>query len=400
MKYVRNHRRTLPLLLLLSILGLMQAGCLRQAPPPTAAPTRLMVSYPVEKEVTDYTDLTGLTAAVQSVEVRARVFGFLDKVNFKEGALVKKGELLYQIDPRTYQALVDQAKAKVGTDEAQARYSAADYNRYLTISKSAAVSKDDLDKSLAARDVAASAVIADKADLAAKQLDLDFTKITAPIDGRISRTNVTVGNLVQSGQSGGTLLTTIVSVDPIYCNFDVDEHTLLTVQRLIRAGKAKSARDTERPVMLGLAIDQGFPHKGTIDLVDNQLNPKTGTLRLRGIFPNKEGILTPGLFARVRVPIGEPHKVILVSERAIDTDQGQKILYLIDENNKVFTRPVTLGPLHDGMRVIEAGGVKVGERVIVEGIQQVKVDAVVDPKLIPMPVAGGEQSASNAPKSE
>lgn len=384
----------------LTFLVVLSGGCNRPVAPHSTSPTRVLVSHPVEKEVIDYTDFPGSVAAVESVEIRARVFGFLDKINFKEGALVKKGEVLYEIDPRTYQAAVNQAKAKVETDEAQARYAAAEYNRNASVVKSGAVSKEDLEKSLAAKDVAASNVIADKADLAAKQLDLDFTKVISPINGRISRTNVTVGNLVQSGQSGGTLLSTIVSVDPMYCYFEVDEQTLLRVQKLIREGKAQSARDTPRPVMLGLANEQGYPHQGIIDFVDNQVNPKTGTLRLRGIFPNPDGILTPGLFTRVRVPIGSPHKAILVSERAIDTDQGQKILYLIDEKNTVFTRPVTLGPRHGGLRVIEDGGVKVGERVIVEGFQRVKTDSVVDPKLIPMPVAGETPNLSETTKPE
>ncbi len=390
MNICQARRDRLPLFLLGAILSALLIGCSRPTPPP-APLARVIVSHPIEEEITDYTDFTGLTAAVESVEIRARVFGFLDKVNFQEGAMVKKGDVLYEIDPRTYQAIVNQAKAKVETDEAQARYSLADYTRTQNLIKSGAVSKDDLDKAMAAKDVAASTVIADKADLASKQLDLDFTKVIAPVDGRISRTNVTVGNLVQSGQSGGTLLTSIVSVDPMYCYFDVDEHTLLRVQKLIREGKAKSARDTKRPVLLGLANEKGFPHQGTIDFVDNQVASKTGTLRLRGVFPNPDGILTAGLFARVRVPIGEPHKAILVSERAVETDQGQKILFLIDDKNVVFTRPVSLGAIQGGRQVILDGGVKLSERVIVEGLQQVKPEAVVEPKLVPMPAAGVAQ---------
>lgn len=265
----------------LVIVEIASLGCQERPKPNGISLTKVMVSYPVEREVTDYTDFTGVLSAVDSVEVRARVYGFLDKVNFKEGALVKKGDVLYEIDPRTYQAAVNQAKAKVVTDEAQERYARADYERYQTLGKTGAVSKEDLEKALSTRDIAISTVIADKADLASKQLDLDFTKVIAPIDGRIGRILVTVGNLVQSGQTGGTLLTTIVSVDPVYCNFDIDEHTLLRVQQLIREGKVKSARNSERPVMLGLSNEKGFPHSGVINFVDNQLNSKTGTLRLR-----------------------------------------------------------------------------------------------------------------------
>ncbi len=164
------------------------------------------------------------------------------------------------------------------------------------------------------------------------QLDLDFTKVTAPVSGRISRYYVTVGNLVQAGdQTGGTLLTTIVSVDPMYAYFDVDEHTVLRVKQLIREGKAKTPDDPDIPVWLGLANEDGFPHRGTINFIDNQVNPRTGTLRVRGVFPNKDEALSPGYFARVRVPIGVPHKALLVTERALDTDQGQKVVYVVDK---------------------------------------------------------------------
>ncbi len=385
--------------LLLSVIFCSLTGCNQHAAPAPTSPTRVLVSHPVEKEITDYADFTGLTAAVDSVEIRARVYGFLDKVNFKEGMLVKKGDVLFEIDPRPYQAAVNQAKAKVEMDKAKSRFDVADYNRSLSLARTDAVSREDLEKSLATKEVSAATVNADQADLAAKQLDLDFTKVTAPIDGRISRIIVTVGNLVQSGQSGGgTLLTTLVSVDPMYCYFDVDEHSFLRVTELIREGKAQSARDVKRPVLLGLSSEKGYPHEGTIDFVDNQINPKTGTIRLRGVFPNKNGALVPGLFGRVRIFIGQPYKAVLVSERAIDTDQGQKIIYVIDDKNTVSTRPVTVGAVQDGLIAILNGGVKVNERVIVEGFQQVKVDAVVDPKLVPMPVAATPQNAAKTDK--
>ena len=196
-----------------------------------------------------------------------------------------------------------------------------------------------------------------------------------------------MGNLVQAGdQTGGTLLTTIVSVDPMYAYFDVDEHTVLRVRQLIREGKAESARDGELPVWLGLANEEGFPHQGTINFVDNQVNPKTGTLRVRGVFPNKDEALSPGYFARVRVPIGRPHKALLVTDRALDTDQGQKVVYVVDEDNEVVSRPVRLGALHDGLREI-TDGLKPGERVIVNGLQQVRPGITVEPKLVDMPAS-------------
>ncbi len=362
------------------------AGCTR--PPVEAAvepPAAVAVSYPVERDVTDYTDFTGRTAAVDAVEVRAHVWGYLEKVNFKEGALVQKGDVLFELDPRPYQALLNQARAKVAQDEAQLTFDEAEYQRNVKLLGTGAVSRSDVDKTAAARGVDVANIAADKAGVASRQLDLDYTKVLAPVGGRVGRYVVTVGNLIQSGdQGGGTVLTTIVSVDPMYAYFDVDEHTVLRVRQLIREGKVKSARDVEWPVWLGLANEDGHPHRGTINFVDNQVNPKTGTLRLRGVFPNKDELLSPGYFARVRVPIGYAHSALLVSERALDTDQGQKIVYVVNDKNEVVPRPVQLGQLQDGLREI-TDGLKPGERVIVNGLQQVQPGATVEPKLVDMP---------------
>jgi RND family efflux transporter MFP subunit len=352
---------------------------------PEAAPTPVGVSYPVERYVTDYAAFTARTAAVDSVEVRAHVWGYLDKVNFKEGALVKKGDVLFELDPRPYAALLNQAKAKVAQDEAQLTYDEAEYHRYARLIRKDAASQSDVDKTAAARSVDLANIAADKAAVAARQLDLDYTKVIAPVSGRVSRYVVTVGNLIQSGdQNGGTLLTTLVSVDPMYAYFDVDEHTALRVRQLVREGKSDSPRDGGYPVYLGLANEEGFPHQGTINFVDSQVNPKTGTIRLRGVFPNKDEVLLPGLFGRVRSPMGRSHNALLVSDRALDTDQGQKILYVLNDKNEVVSRPVRLGALHGGLREITEG-LKSGERVLVSGLQQVRPGVVVEPKLVDMP---------------
>jgi RND family efflux transporter MFP subunit len=371
---------------LLVALCLTVAGCAQKpSEAPAPAPLAVTVSHPVERDVTDYADFTARTEAVDSVQVRAHVWGYLDKVNFKEGALVEKGDVLFELDPRPYQALLNQAKAKVAQDEAQLTYDEAEYQRNVNLVRTGAVSRSDLDKSAAARGVDRANIDADKAAVVSRQLDLDYTKVVAPVSGRVSRYVVTVGNLIQSGdQGGGTLLTTIVSVDPMYAYFDVDEYTVLRVRRLIREGKARSARDSEIPVWLCLASDEDFPYKGTINFVDNQVNPKTGTLRLRGVFPNKDGVLSPGYFARVRVPIGFAHPALLVCDRAIDSDQGQKIVYVVNDKNEVVSRPVRLGALHDGLREI-TDGLKRGERVIVNGLQQVRPGITVAPKLVDMP---------------
>jgi RND family efflux transporter MFP subunit len=361
-------------------------GCARTPPvTPAAAPVPVAVSQPVEREVTDSVEFTARTAAVDSVEVRAHVWGYLQKVNFKEGDLVKGGDVLFEIDPRPYEALLNQAKAKVRQDEAQLALDEAEYQRQLNTYRAGAGSKSDLDKATAAKDVDQANIEADKALIAARQLDLDYTKVVAPVGGRVSRYVVTVGNLVQSGdQNGGTLLTTIVSVDPMYAYFDVDEATALKVRQLNREGKSESPRDGGYPISLGLANEDGFPHRGTINFVENQVNPKTGTIRARGVFPNKDQVLLPGLFGRVRTPIGRPHSALLVSDRALDTDQGQKVLYVVNDKHEVVSRPVRVGALHDGLREI-TDGLKPGERLIVTGLQQVRPGAAVEPKPVPMP---------------
>jgi RND family efflux transporter MFP subunit len=381
-----------------SLLLLVFTGCQRPAAQLSGDELpEVSVSAPIEQNVTDYAEFTGRMAAVDSVEVRAHVWGYLEKVNFKEGAMVNKGDVLFELDARPYQALLEQARAKVAQDDAQFAYDEAENQRNLTLVAKGAVTKSDLDKTTAARNVDLANIAADKATVRQRELDLEYTKVRAPVSGRISRYNVTVGNLIQSGdQGGGTLLTTIVSVDPIYAYFDVDENTVLRVIRLIRDGKADSARNGGLPVGLALANDDGFPHTGTINFVDNQLNAKTGTIRLRGVFRNEDQLLAPGLFARVRVPIGRPHPSLLVSERALDNDQGQKIVYVVNDNNEVSARPVKIGALHSGLREI-ADGLAFGEHIVVTGVAQVRPGIKVDPKIVDMPRAG---TRSNGPGTE
>ena len=393
MKY-RVTVRIRSVLVLGFCLGML--GCAR-APSevPPAAPAAVTVSYPVERDVTDYAEFTARITAVDSVEVRAHVWGYLERVNFKEGTLVKKGDVLFEIDPRPYQAMLNQAKAKVAQDEAQLKYDEAQYQRNLRLIATRAVSESDLEKTAAVREVDIANVAADKALAASRQLDLEYTKVTAPVSGRVSGYLVTVGNLIQSAdQASVTLLTTIVSVDPMYACFDVDERTVQRVRQWIPEGKTKSVRDLGWPVALGLATDEGFPRQGTINFVDNQVNPKTGTLRVRGVFPNKDEALSAGFFARVRVPIGPPHKALLVSDRALDTDQGQKILYVVNDKNEVVSRPIRVGSLHDGLRAIE-DGLNPGERVIVNGLQLVRPGIIVKPRIVDMPKANPKSEIRN-----
>jgi RND family efflux transporter MFP subunit len=371
-------------------LCLALAGCAQPpAEGPAAAPPPVTVSYPVEREVTDHADFTARTAAVDSVELRARVSGYLDKVNFEEGSLVKKGDVLFEIDPRTYQAVLENTEGNLASLEARVERLNADLARARRMVGTQAIGREEYDRIAGERGEAGASRAAALAAVKRAQLDLGFTKVTAPVSGRVSRYYVTVGNLVQAGDlTGGTLLTTIVSVNPMYAYFDVDERTVLRVKQLVREGKLGTPDQVEIPVGLGLANEDGFPHRGTINFTDNQVNAKTGTLKVRGVFPNKDEALSPGYFGRVRVPISPPHQALLVTERALDTDQGQKIVYVVDPDNKVVSRPVRLGALHDGRREV-TDGLKPGDRVIVNGLQQVRPGVTVEPTLVEMPTSKG-----------
>jgi RND family efflux transporter MFP subunit len=366
--------------------GLGPAGCGKAAPEMTFPPPVVLYTLPVEKEVTDYSEFTGRTAAVETVTVRAHVWGYLDKINFKEGALVEKDAMLFEIDPRTYDTAVKQTEARVKLAETQLTQAQRELDRNVILRNRNSISQEDLEKSMTTRDVAAATVESARADLKRAQLDLEFTKVRAPVAGRVSRALVTRGNLVQSGEMGGTALTTIVSVDPVYAYFDVDDLTSERVKHLLQSRTASEGGPrVELALAEELQKEKRFPHVGAIDFIDNQVDPGTGTLRVRGKFPNPDGALTPGLFAQIHLPLGRPHQALLVPDRAVDTDQGVKVVYIVNQDNVVEKRLVRLGKLHDGLREIERGagprdGVRPGERVIVDGIQRVRNGDKADPK--------------------
>jgi RND family efflux transporter MFP subunit len=363
---------------------------------PTLPPPTVTVSHPLEQDLADYVEFSGQTAAVKSVDVRARVWGYLQSVNFTEGALVKKGDLLFRIDARPYQALVNQARSKIAQDQAQLKHNDALYERSQKLRLRGAATQEDLDKALADRDSIQATMMADQADLEAKQLDLDFTRIEAPISGRVSRFEVTEGNVVQSGQNGGTLLTTIVSVDPMYVYFDVDERTLLLVRRQVQSGQMKNVQESAFPISVGLADEPNFPREGSVNFMDNKVDPGTGTLRLRANVKNHDGMLTPGLFVRCHLPLGEPRRTLLVSEQAMGSDQGQKYVYLVNDKNEIVYRPVKVGRLYGGLRVIEDGLSK-SDKVVVIGLQRVQPGAKVEPKLAEMPSRPGATKINATP---
>ena len=375
-------------------------GC-REAPEVVSLPPpEVSVSRPVERPLSEYFETTGQTAAVETVEIRARVSGYLTKVSFRDGADVKQGDELFVIDPRPYEAEVLRCEAQVIRWEATQRKAVADYERNKRLLPKGAASEKDVESSLAARDSADAEIRAARAQLQQARLDLEFTRVTAPIGGQLSRTNVTVGNLIQASPTGATLLTTLVSVDPIYVYFDIDERTVL--QRIARNRELGrrvgfDALDSLRiPVEIALAGDPEFSRSGVLDFIDNRVDPATGTLKARAVYENADRSLTPGLFARVRVPLSEPQPQLLVPERAIGTDQGSKFLLVVSDANVVEYRAVTLGPrAGDGLRVV-AEGLQAGEWVIVNGIQRVRPGITVTPQEV---AAAQSPAAPSSPAS-
>jgi RND family efflux transporter MFP subunit len=369
------------------------AGCNEAPPaPPPPKPPEVQVSVPVSREVIDYEEFTGRTEAVETVEVRARVTGYLEKVNFKEGMEVKKGDVLFEIDARPYEA--ERARAAAGLEQAQAHKDRLDrdYRRAVTLLPGGSMSKEDYDKAVGDRAEAVAAVGVSQAMLEVATLNLSFTKVRAPTSGRISRRLVDPGNMVKADE---TPLTTIVSLDPIYAYFDVDERTVLRIRRLVHEGQMQSVSASSLPVSMGLADEEGYPHKGTINFEDNKVDSGTGSLWLRGTFPNPERLLSPGLFVRVQLPVGRPHKAILVAEQALGRDQGQKFIYVVNSDKAVVYRPVKVGRLYDGLRVVSEG-VAMGEQVVVNGLQRIRPGIKVDPSLVDMP----RTQAQAAPAAE
>ncbi len=339
------------------------------------------VVQPIAREVIEWDEYIGRLESPESVEVRARVSGYLDKVHFKEGKEVKKGDVLFTIDPRPYQADYDRAEADRQRAESQADLAKNDADRAGRLIATKAISEEDFDTKNKTYYSAQAAVKSAKAALESAKLNLEFTEIHAPIDGRISRALVTEGNLVSGGVSGAgaTLLTTIVSLDPLYLYGDADERAILKYIRLSKEGTRDSARNKNIPAEAELADETGFPHKGFMDFVDNRVDPNTGTLRARGVFPNTDHSLSPGFFARIRIPGSGKYQALLLPDRALGSDQAQKFVYVVNAENKVEFRPIKIGPMIDGLRVVKEG-LKPGEQVIVEGLLLVRPGIVAEPK--------------------
>jgi multidrug efflux system membrane fusion protein len=364
---------------------LMTSGCggsggsAQSAPPPP----QVSVAQVLEKTVKDWDEFTGRLQAVETVEIRPRVSGYIDKVAFTEGSQVKRGDLLFVIDPRPYKADADRAAADVKRYKTALELARIELGRVQKLKDSGAVSEEELDERKSTLAQTEANVAGAEAALEAANLNLNFTQVTSPIAGRASRAEVTRGNLVTGGINGGTLLSSVVSMDPMYLYFDADEQSYLRYSQMARSGEHSSSRDSAKPVQVGLANEEGFPHTGTVDFVDNQLNPQTGTIRARAVLQNKDGLYTPGLFARVQLLGSSEYSAILIDDRAVNTDQSQKYVFVLGPGNVIEYRRVKLGRIIDGLRVVREG-LKSGDVIVVNGAQRVHPGITVNPQKIQM----------------
>ncbi len=375
----------------------LTAGCGKWGGSPQSAPPppQVSVATVLEKRVKDWDEFTGRFQAVETVEIRPRVSGYIDKVGFTEGSQVKRGDLLFVIDPRPYQAEFDRTAADVKRYKTALDLARIELVRVQRLKDSGAVSEEELDERKSTVAQGEANVAGSEAARDAAALNLNFTRVTSPIAGRVSRAEVTRGNLVTGGTNGGTLLTSVVSLDPIYLYFDGDEQAYLRYSQMARTGERPSSRDAPNPVRVGLANEEGFPHEGTVDFVDNQLNPQTGTIRARAVMQNKDGQFTPGLFARVQLLGSGEYSAILIDDRAVNTDQSQKYVLLLGANNVIEYRKVKLGRVIDGLRIVREG-LKAGDVIVVNGAQRVHPGVTVTPQKVSMGADGG---AAGAPTS-
>lgn len=352
------------------LLSLLLVGCdnsvAQNAAPPAPAVNAADV---VVKSISQWDSFNGRIEAVESVQLRPRVSGYIDKVNFTDGQEVKKGEVLFTIDDRTYRAALEQAQATLERAKTQASLARSEANRTDKLINTNLVSREEWEQRRAAAIQAQADIRAAQAAVDAAQLNLDFTKVTAPIDGRASRALITSGNLVTAGDSA-SVLTTLVSQKTVYVYFDVDESTYLQYQNLARSGQGASSNHTALPVEIGLAGEEGYPHQGKVDFLDNQLAPSTGTIRMRALLDNAQRQFTPGLFARVRLPGSAEFQATLIDDKSVLTDQDRKYVYIVDKEGKAQRRDITPGRLADGLRIVQQG-LKPGDKVIVDGLQKV-----------------------------
>jgi membrane fusion protein, multidrug efflux system len=349
-----------------------------QTPAAAGALPEVTVAQALTRQVSDSAEFTGRLQAVDTVQVQPRVGGFVESVHFQEGALVHKDDVLFQLDPRPYQAEVDRLSANQAQAQAALNLAITNQRRAVMLLAQHAVAQQEADNQDTAEQSARAQLAASTAALASARLNLDFTQVRSPIDGRVSNIRITPGNLVTSSD----VLTSVVTVNPVYVYFDVDEQTWLKLDHL-RARAVKAGGDARIEATMGLADEPGFPHEGRLDFVDNQLHIDSGTMRLRAVFDNRDGLYTPGLYARVQLQSGQTRPRLLVDDRAIGTDLGNQFVYVVDKDHKVQYRKVSPGPLFEGLRVIDSG-LDANDVVIVNGLQHVRPGVEVNPQKVAM----------------
>lgn len=345
------------------------------------APPAVTVSNPLQKEIVEWDEFTGQFAAVDYVEIRARVSGYLTEIHFEDGQMVKQGDLLFVIDPRPYQATLAAAQAQLGQANAQLDLAQRQLERSTDLKNKGFEPVSTYDQRVSELKVAAAAAESAKAAIRSAELNVEFTQIKAPVSGRISNHLVSIGNLVSGGEAGSstTLLTTIVSLDPIYFNFDMSESDYLAYQRATQKGLMKSTRDNSVPVQLHLTDEKGWPHEGKLNFVDNQVDRLSGTIRVRAQFANSDFFFTPGQFGRIRIPGSEPYEAILVPDSAVVTDQSRKIVMTVRDDGTVEPKVVRAGPSYDNLRIIR-DGLTASDRIVIDGLMRARPGAKVTPQ--------------------
>jgi len=374
---VDSRRTALGTALIAAIL--CSLGC--DEPPPPPAPLEVAVARPVVRELVDWDEFTGQVEAVERIEVRARVNGYLESTHFREGEIVEQGRLLFVIDPRPYQAELDRAEAELARARARLALARNDAKRAERLVRIQAISQEEFDTRTTEHSEAGAELRAAEATVEQRRLDLEFTRVRAPIQGRVGRSLVDIGNLISGGTPQSTMLTTVVSLDPVHVYFEADERSYLKYTRLARSGERPSSRDVPNPVRVAVADEQDFPHPGYMDFVDNEIDPNTGTLRARAVLPNPDGLLTPGLFARVRLLGSGRYRAFLIPDEVIGTDQAERTVLVVGADDTLELRTVETGPRVAGLRIVRKG-LEATDRVVISGLQRVRPGVRVTPRLM------------------
>lgn len=360
--------------------SLALTGCNRSEAQTAAPPPPAVTVAPVEhQQIVEWEEFTGRTEPVESVEIRPRVSGYIQDVKFQSGQLVKKGDVLFTIDPRWHQAAFAKAQADADRAKVQLENAKREADRTAQLLTNKAISTEEADSRIARFQEANAALLAAEAARDFAKLDLEYTEVRAPIDGRVSRALLTEGNYVSGVAGNTTVLTTLVSVDPVYVYADIDEETLLKFNSLALSKKLETDANGHVPVELQLADESDFSHRGYVESFDNRLDPNTGSILLRAVFQNEDGRIVPGLFARIRIPLSDRHNALLIGERAVGTDQSQQYVLTLTETNTVAYQSVKLGPVIDGKRVVRSG-LRGDEKIVVNGLQRVRSGMAVTPQ--------------------